>query len=160
MWVARVSATFVDHGEFAPAPRATCILDLDVSPPLRIVHCDDSPDVLLLVEHWCEDHPDLDVVASALGIRAAIEMVELHQPDIVITDTLGSPRDDSLLRWLHDAAPDAKLVVYTGYRPHQLAPDLARLADRIVTKTSDDVDLVTALRSMTAGPGEPGDPTP
>jgi DNA-binding NarL/FixJ family response regulator len=132
-----------------------CILDHDVSPPLRIVHCDDSPDVLLLVEHWFEDHPDLDVVASALGIRAAIEMVELHKPDVVVTDTLGSPREDSLLRWLHDAAPDARLVVYTGYRPHQLAPDLVRLTDRIVTKTSDDVELVAALRSLAAGRDEP-----
>jgi DNA-binding NarL/FixJ family response regulator len=125
-----------------------CILEHDVSPPLRIVHCDDSPDVLLLVEHWFEDHPDLDVVASALGIRAAIELVGQHRPDVVVTDTLGSPRDASLLAWLHDAAPDAKLVVYTGYRPHQLAPELVQLADRIVTKSSDDVDLVAALRSL------------
>ena len=132
-----------------------CILDLDVSQPLRIVHCDDSPDVLLLVEHWFEDHPDLEVVASALGIRAAIELVAQHRPDVVLTDTLGSPRDAALLRWLHDAAPNASLVVYTGYTPHQLAPEMVRLADRIVTKTSDDLELVAALRSLVAGPDEP-----
>jgi len=124
-----------------------------VDPPIRIVHCDDSPDLLLLVEHWFEDHPDLVVVASALGIRAAIELVELHKPDVVVTDTLGSPRDPSLLLWLHDAAPNAKLVIYSGYRPDQLAPALTRLADRIVTKTSDELELVAALRSLTAGGG-------
>jgi DNA-binding NarL/FixJ family response regulator len=125
-----------------------------VSSPLRIVHCDDSPDVLLLVEHWLEDHPDLVVVASALGIRAAIEMVELHRPDVVVTDTLGSPRDASLLLWLHDAAPHAKLVIHTGYKPHQLAPELTRLADRVVTKMSDELELVAALRSLMAGRDE------
>ena len=122
---------------------------LAVTPPLRIVHCDDSPDILVLVEHWFEDHPDLQVVASALGIRAAIEMAELHRPDVIITDTLGSPRDAELLLWLHDAAPNAKLVIFTGYGPHQLSPELARLADRIVTKSTDEVELVAALRSLT-----------
>jgi DNA-binding NarL/FixJ family response regulator len=127
---------------------AVCILERDVTAPLRIVHCDDSPDVLLLVEHWFEDHPDLDVVASALGIRAAIEQVGRHQPDVVVTDTLGSPRDASLLLWLHEAAPEARLIIYTGYAPHQLAPELTRIAERVVTKTSDEHDLVAALRAV------------
>jgi len=119
-----------------------------VPAPLRIIHCDDSPDFLLLVEHWFEDHPDLEIVASALGIRAAIELVERHRPDVVVTDTLGSPRDASLLRWLHDAAPDARLVIFTGYASQQLAPDLACLADAIVSKTADERELVAALRSL------------
>ena len=73
--------------------------------PLRIVHCDDSDDVLVLFEHWLEDHPDLELVASAHGVREAIEEARRHQPDVIVTDTMGMTGSADFLGWLHDAAP-------------------------------------------------------
>ena len=124
-----------------------------MSSSLRIVHCDDSPDTLMLLEHWLEDHPDLVLVSSARGVRASIEQVREHQPDVVVTDTLGMTGDATFLRWLRDAAPDAAVVLFTGYRASQLVPDIVELADRVVTKGIDEAELVAELRSLRRGTG-------
>ena len=116
--------------------------------PLRIVHCDDSPSFLMLTRHWLEDRPDLEVVHSALGIRDAIEHVRALQPDVIVTDTFGSSNDPTYLGWLHDAAPSARLVIFTGYRAEQLGEPLRELADAVVTKAHDERGLVAAIRGL------------
>lgn len=116
--------------------------------PLRIVHCDDSESFSLLVRDWLEDHPDVEVVHTAHGIREAIDRVREVQPDVVVTDTLGASSDPRYLTWLRDAAPRARLVVFTGYLRSQLHPDVVALADAIVTKGIDESELVRVLRSL------------
>ncbi len=116
--------------------------------PLRIVHCDDSADVLILFEHWLEDHPDLELVASAHGIRAAIEDARRLQPDVIVTDTMGMTGNGAFLGWLRDAAPGAALVLFTGYEAFQLDPAVVAHVDRIVTKKVDETELVAQLRSL------------
>ena len=118
--------------------------------PLRIVHCDDSPSFLTLARHWLGDHPDLEIVHSALGIRDAIEHVRALQPDVVVTDTFGSAHDPTHLGWLHDAAPSARLVIFTGYRATQLGEELRVVADAVVTKQHDERELVAVLRRLGA----------
>jgi DNA-binding NarL/FixJ family response regulator len=117
---------------------------------LRIVHCDDSPSFLMLMRHWLEDHPGLQIVHSALGIRDAIEHVRALQPDVVVTDTFGSATDASYLRWLREAAPGARLVIFTGYLPTQLGPELGEVADAVVTKHVDEREVVDAIRRVAA----------
>ena len=118
--------------------------------PMRIVHCDDSGDILVLFEHWLEDHPDLELVASARGVREAIEEALRHQPDVIVTDTMGMTGSPDFLGWLHDAAPAADLVLFTGYEAFQLDPAIVERVDRIVTKRVDETELVAALRSLRA----------
>ena len=115
---------------------------------IRVVHCDDSPSFLVLVKHWFEDHPDLELVHSALGLRDAIEQIRALQPDVIVTDTFGSAGDAASLAWLHDAAPGARLVVFTGYRESQLHADLVALADAVVTKGLDEDALVGTIRRI------------
>jgi DNA-binding NarL/FixJ family response regulator len=117
--------------------------------PLRVVHCDDSPSFLMLMRHWFEDHPDVRIVHSALGIRDAIEHVRALRPDLIISDTLGSATDPSHLRWLREAAPGARLVIFTGYLERQLDPALRAVADRVVTKGVDERELLAAIRAIT-----------
>jgi DNA-binding NarL/FixJ family response regulator len=116
--------------------------------PRRIVHCDDSPSFLMLMRHWLEDHEDLELVHSALGIRDAIEQVRALQPDVVVTDTFGSATDPTYLGWLRDAAPAAVVVIHTGYVESQLGPELRDVADAVVTKQHDERELVAAIRRL------------
>ena len=102
----------------------------------------------MLTRHWFEDHPDLEIVHSALGIRDAIEHVAALQPDVVVTDTFGSSADATYLGWLRDAAPPALLVIFTGYREGQLGEALRELADAVVTKQHDERELVTVIRRL------------
>ena len=71
------------------------------------------------------------------------------QPDVVVSDTFGAPDDPTYLGWLHDAAPDARLVVFTGYREAQLGESLRVVADAVVTKHHDERELVAAVRRLT-----------
>jgi DNA-binding NarL/FixJ family response regulator len=116
--------------------------------PLRIVHCDDSEDVIGLVDDWFGDHPDLDLVASALGMQAALEQAQARQPDAIVTDTMGLIGGETYLRMLRGAAPHAAIVLYTGYERFQLRPTIVELVDRIVTKDIDETELVAALRDL------------
>jgi DNA-binding NarL/FixJ family response regulator len=103
----------------------------------------------MLTRHWLEDHPDLTIVHSALGVRDAIEHVQALQPDVVVTDTFGSAQDPTYLGWLHDAAPSARLVIFTGYREDQIGRELRLVADAVVTKGHDERQLVATLRRIT-----------
>ena len=116
--------------------------------PLRIVHCDDSPDVIRLVEDWFQDHPDLRLLASALGMRASVEQVRAHQPDVVVTDTMGVTGAEVFLGMLREVAPDARIVLHTGYQPFQLRPAIRELVDAIVTKGFDETELDAVLRAL------------
>ena len=116
--------------------------------PLRIVHCDDSADFLMLFEHWLEDHPDLLLVSSAQGMREAIDQVHRLQPDVVVTDTMGVTGSAAFLGWLRDAAPGASIVLFTGYEAFQLDRPIVELVDRVVTKRIDEHELVAELRSL------------
>jgi len=117
--------------------------------PCRIVHCDDSPSFLMLARHWFEDHGDLEIVHSALGIRDALEHVRALQPEVVVTDTFGSSTDPTHLGWLREAAPAAALVIFTGYREDQLGGELREMADAVVTKQHDERELVATIRRLT-----------
>ena len=118
--------------------------------PLRIVHCDDSADVVALVADWFEDHDDLELVSSALGMRAAIEQVREHQPDVVVTDTMGVYGAETFLTMLREIAPAAAIVLFTGYERFQLRTGIVELVDRTVTKGFDETELVDVLRSLDA----------
>ena len=116
--------------------------------PVRIVHCDDSESFLLLTRDWLEDHGDLEIVHSALGADEALAAVRALNPDVVVTDTFGSPSDPAILTALHDAAPGARLVIFTGYPASHLHPTVRQLADAVVTKSHHELSLVETIRAL------------
>ena len=130
--------------------RCTNACPPSMSLPLRIVHCDDSADFIALVADWLEDHDDLDLVASALGMRVAIEQVREHQPDVVVTDTMGVYGAERYVTMLRESAPTAAIVLFTGYERFQLRAGIVELVDRAVTKGFDETELVDVLRSLGA----------
>ena len=82
----------------------------------RILLCDDTRDIIVLLASELELHSDLEVVAEAYDGRAAIQLAESHQPDVVVLD-LVMPEMDGLeaLPAILEAAPGAKVVVLSGF---------------------------------------------
>jgi DNA-binding NarL/FixJ family response regulator len=114
----------------------------------RVFHCDDSGSFLVLVRHWLEEHDDLEWVGSERDRSRVGTAAAASDADVVLLDTMGRPGDSELIRSIRAAAPDVKVIVYSGY-VGMLGPDqLGGEADAYLDKAEDDVALVALIRSL------------
>jgi DNA-binding NarL/FixJ family response regulator len=121
---------------------------------IRIFHCDDSAAFTRLVRHWLDEHGDLEHVGAAHTGDEAIEGLDGARPDVVLLDTMGSPGDTSLLMRIRDAAPRARVIVYSGYVSLLGEGELGAEADAYLEKGDDEQALVAMIRAVAgrAGP--------
>ena len=118
----------------------------------RCVVVDDHPALLFVVTTDLEEH-DIDVCASAPDGRRAVEAVQREQPDVVVVDyRLPKLEGRELLVALREAAPAARLVVYTGDADEQLCKEaLAAGASAVVLKAAPLADLRRAIDAALSG---------
>jgi DNA-binding NarL/FixJ family response regulator len=90
---------------------------------IRLFHCDDSDAMRLLIREQFASHERVEVIGGAEDPAAALTGVADAQPDVVLLDLLDPENADRLVRELRAAAPQARIVVYSGY-----PPDAARIA--------------------------------
>lgn len=116
----------------------------------RILLCDDTRDIVMLLASEIELHPDLEVVAEAGNGRAAIALAEKHQPDVVVLD-LAMPVMDGLeaLPAILEAAPAARVVVLSGFEARGMAAKaLALGARRYVEKGVAASEIAHVVREV------------
>jgi len=119
---------------------------------IRIFHCDDSTAFTRLVRHWLDDHPDIAHVGEANSGEDAIPAIGSARPDVVLLDSMGSPGDTTLLRRIRSAAPQARVIVYSGYVSLLDEGELGSEADAYIEKGDDDHALVAMIRAVAAVP--------
>ena len=117
---------------------------------IRIFHCDDSAAFTRLVRHWLDDHPDLEHVGAAHTGEDAITAIGPARPHVVLLDTMGSPGDTSLLRRIRSEAPQARVIVYSGYVSLLGDGELGAEADAYLEKGDDEQSLVAMIRAVAA----------
>ena len=117
---------------------------------IRIFHCDDSSAFTRLVRHWLDDHADLTHVGEAHSGEDAISAIGPARPDVVLLDTMGSPGDTTLLRRIRSEAPQARVIVYSGYVSLFDDGELGSEADAYIEKGDDDHALVAMIRAVAA----------
>ena len=71
---------------------------------------------------------------------------------MILLDTLGRPGDDSLLLAIRAAAPEAKVIVYSGYVRLMQEGALGHEADAYLEKGDDEGPLIEAIRAVVAAP--------
>jgi two-component system response regulator (stage 0 sporulation protein A) len=113
---------------------------------IRVLLCDDSRSLATLVDHWLEEHDDLEFVGAIQHKEDCLEAIAETQPDVVLLDTMGNPHDTSTLETIHRAAPDARVILYSGYVA-LLGEDALPRADAFLDKGADHDELVAAVRS-------------
>jgi DNA-binding NarL/FixJ family response regulator len=117
---------------------------------IRVFHCDDSEAFTRLVAFWLAEHADIEHVGAAHTPEAALAAIAPLAPDVVLLDTMGLPGDDSLLRGIRSVAPDAAVVVYSGYVRLMHEGELGTGADAYLQKSDEEGELVATIRRVAA----------
>ena len=116
----------------------------------RIILCDDTRDIILLLGAEFRLHSDLEIVAEAGNGREAIDLAESLQPDVIVLD-LAMPEMDGLeaLPELRRVAPKSKIVVLSGFEARGLASKVLELgARRYVEKGTPAEDIASVIREV------------
>jgi DNA-binding NarL/FixJ family response regulator len=116
-----------------------------------VFHCDDSDAFTRLVQHWIDEHADLEWVGAERNAGRVPASVAATQPDVVLLDTMGRPGDGELIAAVRAAAPGARVIVYSGYVSLMGAEDLAQGADAYLDKADDGQALVACVRAVVEG---------
>ncbi len=101
------------------------------------------------------DHPDIEHVGEARTAEAALAALPAARPDVILLDTMGRPGDGALLSSIRAAAPEARVIVYSGYVRLMHEAALGEPADAYLAKGDDDAALVALIRDVAKRPSPP-----
>ena len=112
---------------------------------------DDVDDLRLLLKHMLNGSTGFSVVGEAENGSAAIELAGTLRPDVILLD-LAMPSMDGLaaMPLLKEAAPDAKVVVFTGFSKAEVTANHLDLADAYVEKGTHPEELLRVLDEVVA----------
>lgn len=121
--------------------------------PVRVVLADDHEPMRRRIRAVLKSSPDIELVAEAGDLEAAIRHVERHSPDVLVLDLQLLGFDVvALIRRLREEAPNTEIVVLTmDARAAVAAEVLEAGAIAYVLKEHADVDLPIALRRALKG---------
>ncbi len=118
--------------------------------PIRVLLCDDTRDIRLLLSLALELAGGFDVVGEAADGSEAIAQATAHQPDVVLLD-LAMPVLDGLqaLPQIRACAPDCLVVVLSGFGADAMGEEAVRLgAATYVQKGVNPTELAEQLRAL------------
>ena len=120
------------------------------SSPIRIVMADDEPLFVNMVQAMLAAEENIEIVGTAPDGRAALELVERLDPDVVILD-VSMPVMDGIeaTQAIRERRPDACILILTGgTTPGDV--DRARKAGAAAYVTKDQIatDLVAEIRNL------------
>src|SRR3954467_4369267 len=115
---------------------------------IRVLHCDDSEAFTRLVAFWLAEHDDIEHAGQAHSAQGALAALADAHADVLLLDTLGKPGDDTLLHAVREVAPEAKVIVYSGYVRLMHEGALGHGADAYLEKGDDEGPLIAAIRSV------------
>jgi DNA-binding NarL/FixJ family response regulator len=119
---------------------------------IRVFHCDDSEAFTRLVKFWLAEHEDLVHAGQAHTAEEALAALPEARADVVLLDTLGKPGDDTLLRAIREVAPEARVIVYSGYVRLMQEGALGHEADAYLEKGDDEGPLIETIRAVLTAP--------
>ena len=111
---------------------------------IRVFHCDDSESFRMLLREQLDGDEDVELVGEAAEPAEAVAGVGAAQPDVVLLDLLAPDEADRLLRELREAAPGARIVVYSGFPP-QAAEEARAGADAYLQKSAPFSEVRQAI---------------
>ena len=89
---------------------------------VRVFHCDDSAAFRVLVREMLLDLGGIDVVGEAGDLDEALVRLPSAAADVVLVDLFDRERETELLGLLRSAAPQARMLLYTGMPVDRVPP--------------------------------------
>ena len=82
----------------------------------KILVCDDTKDIRILLNTEFSLHEDLEIVGEAENGREAIVLADRHHPDVIVLD-LAMPEMDGLeaLPEIRKVSPESQVIVLSSY---------------------------------------------
>ncbi|WP_444683968.1 response regulator [Alkalicoccus luteus] len=120
---------------------------------IRIVFADDHEMVRIGVSAYLTSQADIEVVAEASDGQEAVELVRMHQPDVVLMDLVMEPMDGiEATRLITEENPEAKVLIMTSFvDDEKVYPALEAGAFSYMLKTSKAADIAEAVRRTYRG---------
>jgi DNA-binding NarL/FixJ family response regulator len=121
--------------------------------PLRLLIVDDHPLFRKGVRALIGVQDDMEVIAEADDVRAAVELALREQPDVVLMD-LQLPGGSGIqaTREIVEASPAMKVLIVTMFEDDDSVFAALRAGARgYVLKGTDEDDLLRAIRSVARG---------
>lgn len=120
---------------------------------INVLIVDDHALVRMGIRRLLEDLPDMQVVADAESGEAALQLVKLHRPDVVLLD-MKMPGIDGweVTRRLKKSNPNIKVIAVTAMRSEPLPGLILQLgAMGYLTKESGAEEMAAAIRKVYNG---------
>jgi RNA polymerase sigma factor (sigma-70 family) len=119
----------------------------------RIVIAEDHTILREGLKSLLSSHPDFAIVSEAEDGRKAIQCVEKHKPDLILTD-LSMPRMNGMeaIREIKKVSPKTKVLVLTVHKTEEYILATFRAgADGYALKDATHDELVMAIRAVLGG---------
>ena len=119
----------------------------------RVLLVDDHEILLKGLRALLELESDLDIVAEATNVEAALQAVVRHRPNLVVTDLAMPGRSGlELVAVLKQQHPEIRVVVLTAYENSEyIHASLSNGARGYVLKDANRVELLKAIRAVHRG---------
>ena len=101
---------------------------------VRVFHGDDNDLYRQLVRELLPEDDRIEMVGDAASPDAVVAGVAACQPDVVLLDQIGGAEVVDRLR---EAAPGARVIVFSGYQPGDGDREMEARADGYVVKSAD-----------------------
>ena len=121
---------------------------MTLSDTVRVFHCDDSSAFRVLVREMLHDIGGIELVGEAGSLDEAVAKLPVAAPDVVLVDLFERTRQEELLGQLREAAPNARMLIYTGM-PEEHVP---HGAEGHVHKSVPFESLHRAITDLAAAP--------
>lgn len=121
--------------------------------PVRVILADDQRLVRESLSTLLDLLDGIDLVASAADGQEALDLVDLHRPDVVLMD-LRMPHLDGIeaTRQLQERDPDSRVIALTTYADDQSVLGALRAGARgYLTKDSSSDQIRDAILAVAAG---------
>jgi DNA-binding NarL/FixJ family response regulator len=115
---------------------------------MRIFLCDDSRSFAAAVGFWLEEADDIELVGFAHDRGDALAALPDADVDVVLLDTMVVGDEELAVDDVRAAAPDAKVVVYSGHEPVAARRFVSGEPDMFLLKGDTPEHLIEALREL------------
>jgi DNA-binding NarL/FixJ family response regulator len=125
-------------------------------PDVRVLICDDYPAMRVLLREIIEVRPGMTAVGEAADGHEAIAEAKRLQPDVIVLD-LAMPRKTGLeaLREIGRVAPDAKVIIFSGFSIASVGDDLTALGAVLYLQKGASPEAILEAIEQAATPTAP-----